>query len=162
MFPRTSGRLPTFARDRAGQGLVEFALTVPLLLMLLIGVVDLGRGFYYAIGISSATRAAALTASRNPEATVSRAAVRQIVCNETGWVTYGDAAACTGLTALEVSCTPNDAAVRVRDPKVTVRATYRFPLISFYLAPLLGNPAATAVVTTFEMTNESAIPCSQP
>ena len=88
------------------------------------------------------------------------AAVRQKVCNETGWVPYNDGPACTGLAALEVTCTPNDPAVKVRDPKVTVRATYRFPLVSFYLAPLLGNPAATAVVTTFEMSNESAIPCT--
>lgn len=141
---------------------MEFALTVPLLLLLLIGTVDLGRGFYYAIGISSATRAAAMTASRNPEATVSNAAVRQLVCNETGWVAYGDAAACNGLTALEVSCTPNDATVEARNPKVTVRAKYSFDLVSFYLAPLLGNPAATDVATTYEMTNESAVPCSEP
>ena len=141
---------------------MEFALTVPLLLMLLIGTVDLGRGFYYAIGISSATRAAALSASRDPAAAVSQAVVRQMVCNETGWVPYRDAAACTGLTALEVACTPNDPTVLVRDPKVTVRATYRYNLVSFYLAPLIGNPAATAVTTTYELTNESAIPCSQP
>lgn len=140
---------------------MEFALTVPLLLMLLIGLVDLGRGFYYAIGISSATRAAALSASRDPEAAASRATVRQWVCNATGWVAYGDAAACTGLTALEVTCTPNDPTVAVRDPKVTVRAAFRFPLVSFYLAPLLGDPATTDVATTYEVTNESAVPCQQ-
>ena len=141
---------------------MEFALTVPFLLMLLIGTVDLGRGFYYAIGISSATRTAALSASRDPAMAVSRAAVRQMVCNETGWVPYRDAGACTALTALEVSCTPNDPTVSVRDPKVTVRATYRYSLVSFYLAPVLGDPAATSVTTTYELTNESAIPCSQP
>jgi len=135
---------------------------VPLLLMLLLGTVDLGRGFYYAIGVSSATRAAALSASRDPAAAVSRAAVRQKVCNETGWVAYGDGAACSGLTALEVTCTPNDATIVVRDPKVSVRATFRYSLVSFYLAPLIGNPARTAVTTTYELTNESATPCSQP
>ena len=162
MFPRISASRDAFLRDRAGQGLVEFALIAPLLLLLILGTVDLGRGFYYAIGISSAARAAALSASRDPVAAVSSAAVRQLVCNETGWVPYGNAAACSGLTALEVVCTANDPGVLVPDPKVTVRVTYRYGLVSFYLAPIIGNPATTAVVVTFEMTNEAAIPCNAP
>jgi Flp pilus assembly protein TadG len=145
----------SFADDR-GQGLIEFALTVPLLLLLLIGVVDLGRGFYHAIGISSATRTAALSASRDPQGSVSQAAVRQKVCNETGWVAFGDAGACSSLTALQVTCT-------VAGGVVTVGATYRYPLVSFYLAPFLGNPAATSVATTFKLSTDAlSVPCSQP
>jgi len=34
--------------------------------------------------------------------------------------------------------------------------------VSFYLAPLIGDPAATAVTTTYEVTNESTVPCTQP
>ena len=141
---------------------MEFALTAPLLLLLLVGTVDLGRGFYYAIGLSGATRAAALSVSRDPAAGISVASVRQRVCDETGWVPFRNGTACTGLTALEVTCTSNDPAVLVRDPKVTVRATFRFSLVSLYLAPLIGNPAATSVATTYEITNESAVPCTQP
>ncbi len=162
MFLRISAAPDAFLRDRAGQGLVELALIAPLLLLLILGTVDLGRGFYYASGISSAARAAAVSASRDPVAAVSSAAVRQRVCDETGWVAYGDATACSGLTALEVICTPNDPTVLVRDPKVTVRVTYRYGLVSFYLAPIIGNPAATTVVVTYEMTNEAAVPCNAP
>jgi Flp pilus assembly protein TadG len=162
LFHPTSASPDAFHGDRGGQGLVEFALVAPLLLLLILGTVDLGRGFYYAIGISSAARAAALSASRDPAAAISRAAVRQRVCDETGWVAYRDATACSQLTALEVVCTPNDPTVLVRDPKVTVRVTYRYGLVSFYLAPIIGNPAATTVVVTYEMSNESAVPCNAP
>lgn len=158
----TSASRDAFFREGAGQGLVEFALAVPLLFLLILGTVDIGRGFYYAIGISNAARAAALSASRDPAAAVSRAAVRQRVCDDTGWVPFGDATACSQLTALTVECLPNDPTVAVRDPKVTVRTTYRYPLVSFYLAPIIGNPAATSVVVTYEMTNESTIPCTAP
>lgn len=40
-----------------GQAMVEFALVVPLLFLLLIGVADLARGFYLKIEIAGATRA---------------------------------------------------------------------------------------------------------
>jgi len=50
----------TRSRDRSrGQSLVEFTLFVPILLMLFLGIVDLGRGFTTAIAIESAAREAA-------------------------------------------------------------------------------------------------------
>jgi hypothetical protein len=48
-----------FHRDGRGQSLIEFALTLPLLLLLVFGVTDLARGFYYSIEISGAARAGA-------------------------------------------------------------------------------------------------------
>lgn len=50
-------------RDDAGQGLVEFALTLPILLLLLIGTVDVGRGFQAYVSLGSAAREAAREAA---------------------------------------------------------------------------------------------------
>jgi Flp pilus assembly protein TadG len=44
-------------KDRsAGQGLVELALLIPLLLLLILGVFDLGRAFFSIITITNAAR----------------------------------------------------------------------------------------------------------
>lgn len=47
----------TFMRNTAGQALVETALTIPLLLLLLIGAAEFGRLAYAAIEVSNAARA---------------------------------------------------------------------------------------------------------
>jgi Flp pilus assembly protein TadG len=46
------------ARQRShGQALVEFAITIPVLVMLMLGGADLARGFYYDLQVSGASRA---------------------------------------------------------------------------------------------------------
>src|SRR5437588_12801047 len=60
-----------FARDifggNSGQSLVELALALPLLLLILIGLADLGRSFYYTTAIASAARqGAAYVAATTP------------------------------------------------------------------------------------------------
>ena len=47
------------SRVARGQSLVEFALLLPLLLVILLGVADFGRVFQAGIMMESATRAAA-------------------------------------------------------------------------------------------------------
>ena len=43
--PRMSGKRRLLHQDRSGQALVEFALVVPLLLILIVGVVELSRAW---------------------------------------------------------------------------------------------------------------------
>lgn len=54
----------------AGQGMTEFALVMPVLLLLLFGIVDFGRAIYYYIGASEAVaesiRWSTLSSSGNP------------------------------------------------------------------------------------------------
>jgi Flp pilus assembly protein TadG len=50
----------------SGQGLVEFALVLPVLLVLLAGALDLGRVFYANITLGGAAREGALQAARTP------------------------------------------------------------------------------------------------
>ena len=46
-------------RRTAGQGLVEFALLLPILALLLVGVFELGRAFHVLITLNNAGREAA-------------------------------------------------------------------------------------------------------
>ena len=64
-----------FARDERGQTLVEFALVLPLLLMLLTGIIVFGIIFWDQITLTEATTAAAQAAS------ISRASGPVDVCN---------------------------------------------------------------------------------
>jgi hypothetical protein len=66
----TSMKLP-FRRHRAvsrGQALVEFALILPILVMLLLLAIDFGRVFFGWVGINNASRIAANEAAWHPEA----------------------------------------------------------------------------------------------
>ncbi|HSH79425.1 MAG TPA: TadE family protein [Herpetosiphonaceae bacterium] len=50
-------------RGQGGQNLVEFALMLPVLVIILLGVLDLGRSFYTYISLTNAAREAAREAA---------------------------------------------------------------------------------------------------
>jgi len=52
---------------KRGQSLVEFAIVLPILLVLMSGGIDLTRAFFVGIQISDASRQAALYAANNPD-----------------------------------------------------------------------------------------------
>lgn len=54
-----------YYRNRKGQSMVEFALVLPLLLLLLGGIIDFGHAFYQYSSIENAARDAARRASIN-------------------------------------------------------------------------------------------------
>src|SRR5467141_4215955 len=45
-------------RSRAGQSLVETAITLPIVLLLALGVTDIGRAFYYREAVTNSVRQA--------------------------------------------------------------------------------------------------------
>jgi hypothetical protein len=55
------------AYARAGQGLVEFALIFPLILLLIMGIIDFGRFIFVFNEVSNATRTAARYGATSPE-----------------------------------------------------------------------------------------------
>lgn len=55
--------------DAEGASFVELALVLPLFLLMLIPVVDVGRGFYAAIEVASAAHAGAIYGLENPSDT---------------------------------------------------------------------------------------------
>jgi Flp pilus assembly protein TadG len=50
----------------SGQGLVEFALVLPILLLLVVGALDLGRAFYLKVALENSAREGAYYMVYNP------------------------------------------------------------------------------------------------
>lgn len=60
--------VPASLRNQRGQALLEAAFVVPLMVLLLLGIIEFGRGFMIANVITNAARAGARTASLTPSA----------------------------------------------------------------------------------------------
>ena len=59
-------RLATTGRLGRGQSLVEFALVLPLMLLIVLGAVDLGRAYVMTITMQNAAKEGAFFGARNP------------------------------------------------------------------------------------------------
>lgn len=113
-------------RDRErGQSLVEFALVLPVLVFILMGIIDFGRIFNADLVVSEAARDAVRYASVGE----SDAAVEQIALT--------DAQSVSGVTAL---VTPPSTVARVSGSSVTVVVSGQVALFDPLLAGLLGSP----------------------
>ncbi len=108
-------------RKSTGQSLVEFALTLPLVLLLVFTFLDLGRAVYYKSVLNNAVREGARYAS-----------VRKEVTSEEV-VDYMDS-----YSVAEQFSYPNPAFTYDGD-YVTVSASYEFSPITPFLAQLLGE-----------------------
>jgi Flp pilus assembly protein TadG len=131
-FPRVPRAMGIRSDD--GQSLVELALALPILLLILLGLADFGRAFYYTTIISNAARAGAAYLSQNPAAgqlpVTNANSVKSKVCNETGLFTYNDPANCS-LTVRPPTASDFTSYAGGQDAVVSV--TYDFTLISSYL-----------------------------
>ena len=122
----------------SGQALVELALTIPIMLLLLLGAAELARVAYAAIEISNAANAAAQFATQNPS-----------TMNNTDGITLAaqaDAANLHGVTAEPIgkthSCSDGSAyvdstcATGIALTAVTIRTSVTFdPLIHLPFLP---------------------------
>src|SRR4029450_9817452 len=63
----TFGRSPGRRRRTKGQGLVEFALITPVVLLLLLVTIDFGRALYGWVVLQNSARIAANFAALNPD-----------------------------------------------------------------------------------------------
>lgn len=70
-----------------GQSLVEFAIALPVLLLILVGLFDLGRAFFITTALAKGAAEAARYAAMEPTATL--ATVEQRACDGTGLAGYG-------------------------------------------------------------------------
>ncbi|HEX9635208.1 MAG TPA: TadE family protein [Candidatus Limnocylindria bacterium] len=70
-------RGPAAGTDRRGQSLVEFALVLPLFILLVAGLFDIGRAVYASSTISNAARTGARIAIVNQNVDTIRAAAAQ-------------------------------------------------------------------------------------
>src|SRR3990170_1456226 len=69
----------------AGQSLVEFVLIVPLLLVLLVGAIEIGRAAYYAIAVTNASRAAVQYGAQNYATAADTSGIKQAAVDDFGF-----------------------------------------------------------------------------
>lgn len=121
-----SGR--TSRAGRRGQALVELALILPVLLLLLVAALDLGRVFYSKIAVTNAAKEGALVASQG----ASSSDVTTAVMTEAkgGFVEISAA----NVTATVCPDNPNGAT-----PPVTVTAEAPFHVLTPFVTGFLGS-----------------------
>ncbi len=126
-----------------GQALVELAIILPVLLLLFLATLDLGRLFYSSITLSNAAREGAMEASVNPNSWVAGAAcnktTNRVMCravNEAkgSFVTVAP-------SGVSRWCTPN--CTPALGSTVTVRVQGQFSLITPLMAVFLGGQTVT-------------------
>ncbi len=128
--------------EESGSSLTETAVLLPFLLLLLVGAIDFGRGYYLAIQVAGAAQAAAEYGSQNiADLTGMQAAARNDAPNVPGLAvstpSYG--CECSDGTAYSANCAsyPTCASNVVYRVAVTTSATY---------TPLLRWPGIPASI----------------
>jgi hypothetical protein len=151
-----------------GQSVVEFAMIVPVALVVLGGALDMGRLFYTTVSIENAAREGAFYGASDPRCDTSA----QAFCDDPNTADWRVRNEATGLSALNVSftCTSGGAPValtscRAGDIYETTVGT-SFDLVTPLLMPIFGSSmnleaSATAVVLT-DAFDPSASPQPQP
>ena len=125
-----------FSRTLPGQSLVEFALIVPILLLMMMGILDLARA----------------VAAHNSVANAARSAARMgIVDQNEDVVEQAAEDEAFGLTPLTVDFDPN---VNSDDPCIIYQCEVRVEVSYDYLpaTPLIGN-----IVGSFTVSSESQL-----
>ncbi|MDB4874253.1 MAG: TadE family protein [Gemmatimonadetes bacterium] len=102
-----------FRRDEDGAVAVEFALVVPVFLLMVFGIVDLGRAYYTVNNLVSAAREGARYASVLPDPTAIADSVRLVVANTGNGL--GAGAIPSSLVDVAVDRTLNTVTVTVRN-----------------------------------------------
>ncbi|MFZ5898721.1 MAG: TadE/TadG family type IV pilus assembly protein [Bacillota bacterium] len=114
-------------RGETGQSLVEFALILPLLILLLFGTIEFGRVFSSSLVLTNAAREGARLGAVGKTDTQIIQSVRDM-CSP---LVDGD--------ALDVEVQPAEG-VRVPGGEVTVTVRYSVPLVTPVLSGIAPNP----------------------
>jgi Flp pilus assembly protein TadG len=128
-MPSQTGKIQISSQNQkliknAGQGLVEFTLTLPILLLILVGVLDLGRLYFAAMTVTNAAREGARYGASNP-CYASCTAIQSHAQNEA----FGSI---INPTQLNVTSTLTSGTCALGNP-ITVTVTYDFQLITSYI-----------------------------
>lgn len=113
-------------KSEKGQSLVEFALVIPLLVMILFGIVDFGRIFHTYLTLDHAGREAARAASIGKDDTT----IKSVAVND---------ASSINLTTDQVSISPS-----TRTSGSDVKITITYPVD--FLTPVIGQ-----IIGTFDL-----------
>jgi Flp pilus assembly protein TadG len=134
LFRRYRGR----HRSR-GQSLVEFAIILPIMLLFLAAVLDLGRVFYATITLNNAAREGAFQAAQTPDSFDAgqpcNTATNLVVCRVQ--LEARGSGVTIAATDVDLTCSPNCNAVAGNT--VTVGVTGQFTLVTPLLSMFFGG-----------------------
>ncbi|TJY40725.1 pilus assembly protein [Cohnella pontilimi] len=117
-------------KEQKGQSLVEFALLLPLLLLLICGIVDLGRLLFGFVSLN-------MTAQESVRLGGLGKTDAEIVAYAKSHVRIGDA------STMNVTITPTQSA-RKAGQNVTVKLTYSLPFITPIMTKIIPAPVLSA------------------
>jgi Flp pilus assembly protein TadG len=102
------------SQSERGAAAVEFALVLPLLLLLVLGIADLGRAYSVQTTLSSAAREGVRVMALQNNATAARSAAKSAATN-------------LALSDAQISVTPTSCAVSSSTPTATATVTISYP-----------------------------------
>jgi Flp pilus assembly protein TadG len=113
----------------SGQSLLELAIAVPIMLLIMLGTIDVGRLFFGYIEMTNAVREGAEYAAHQPAATDK---IRSYVTRH---------AEDLPVASIAVTCSNGDCGTAVAGDRVTVEATWQFtPVTGQFLGAFFGLP----------------------
>ncbi len=128
-----------------GQSLVEVALGMVFLVVLLAGIIDLGRAYFAKIAITDAAAEGAMFASVNPWCVYTCADPNNVRFR----VRHASESPLVDWERVDAAVSPLDMSQNVSGTPVTVTVEYNFPLITPFIATIVGQDTlyirATAV-----------------
>jgi Flp pilus assembly protein TadG len=127
------GRNRTLNKGGHGQSMIEFALILPLMVLFIIGIFELGRAFFAYIAISNAAREGVRMYTFTPD-TTTVSQIRSTVKTEVGTATLVDP---NKITSIVIACgnayvpviTDANLAACPKEQPVRVTVTYAHELI---------------------------------
>ena len=124
-----------------GQGMVEFALVLPILLLLVVGALDFGRAFYIKVGLENAAREGAYYMVYHSTETNAIASAKTAVQTESKYSGFPIATnkivvKCMQGGTENINCPPGSTVI------VTVQYEFQFVVSRFFGGPIqLTNEA---------------------
>jgi Flp pilus assembly protein TadG len=122
--------------DRKGQSLVEVAIAMPLLLLILMGILDLGRAYFTYIALSDAAAEGAAYAAIHPENTA------QIIARA--------ADNTNGLVVLEPEMVSVDCSTFTAGSPITVSVAFDYQLLTPIVGTLIPEGSITMRATVVQ------------
>ena len=136
---------------QGGQSLVELALVLPVLLLLLVGIIEIGRFSYYSILVANAARAGAQYGAQNLATAADAGAIRAAARNDglpSLTVTPSQSCGCNG-AALNACSTIVPTCALPEHPLVYVQVTATGTFTSLFSYP--GLPGSVTLTSTEKM-----------
>ena len=139
-----------FRRGRQGQSLAEFALVLPVLLLIVLLGLDLGRAFFSWVTLNNAARVGANYAGLNPDASFAAASkYDSLVRGDGANAACVIAAGAPPQPVFADSALDSNATTKDLGDDVTLTISCPFRVITPLVSAIIGNPLTISASSTF-------------